>query len=158
MNNTNETIVVELEYILNAPVEDVFKFIGNPENDSQWQSSCDFVELLEPTDSVRSGTQYDIGFSFLTRKMRFQAEVTKYVPCSEYGYRSLSGPMLYEGCYKLEKDNDCTRVNWRFEAVPGKFFGIIPRSVIKKTLQKRVTEDVKSLQSIIEHETDRQTS
>lgn len=147
MNHLDSKVIeITMDYEIEGSMMEVFNFLANPENDALWQSSCDTVELMDKTKAVAEGSQYTIGFSFLSRRMHFQAEVTDYAFGERYGYRSLNGPMSYEGGYRFTERENSVFVEWFFRAVPGKFFGIIPQSLIKKTLTKKVGEDVERLQ------------
>ena len=77
--------------------------------------------------------------------MNFEAEVSEFEPLKRYGYRTLSGPIRYEGIYRFEPKGNEVNVHWVFKAIPGKFFGIIPHSLIRKTLVKRIGEDIERL-------------
>lgn len=145
---TPSEISLEREYVLAASQERAFQFLSNPENDKLWQSSCDQVELLRREEPVGQGSRYRIHFSFLSRKMSFEAEVTEFQPETSYGYKSTEGPMPYEGRYLLTKLGDAVQIHWRFVATPGKFFGVIPKSLIQKALDKKVDEDILRLKSL----------
>lgn len=144
----SKTIEITLDYEIPGSMIAVFSFLTNPENEALWQSSCDTVSLSEPGVKIAVGSQYTIGFSFLSRKMHFQVEVSDYVFGERYCYRSLNGPIPYEGAYHFTELENSVIIKWFFKAAPGKFFGIIPHSLIRKTLTKKVTEDAQRLQKI----------
>lgn len=147
MNRLDSKVIeITMDYEIEGSMMEVFNFLANPENDALWQSSCDTVALDEPDKQVAAGSQYTIGFSFLSRRMHFQAEVTDCLFGERYGYRSLNGPMSYEGGYRFTERDNSVFIEWFFRAVPGKFFGIIPQSLIKKTMIKKVSEDIERLQ------------
>jgi len=145
MSNTKE-ITMEKEYVLKAPLAEVYAFLSNPENDDIWQGSCDRVEMQQPGEPVVAGSKYNIHFSFLSRKMSFEAEVSEYEFEKSYGYQSTEGPMPYEGRYVFTETDQGVHVHWTFGATPGKFFGIIPKALIRKTMDKKVLEDIERLQ------------
>ncbi len=142
-------IKVEYSYLVNSPVEFVFAYIGNPINDQYWQESCHGVELDEPGEAVGEGTRYHIQFQFLGRAMPFTAAVTEYEPFQAYAYETLSGPMQYKGTYRFTRIGNSTQIDWTFAAEPGGFFGIIPRTLLKKVLAKQVEGDIGRLMQIL---------
>jgi uncharacterized membrane protein len=141
-------IRVEHQHTIHAPVEVVFEFIAQPQNDAQWQSSCDRVQL-KSDGRVGPGTEYRIDFRFLSREMTFEARVEDYRPGESYGYRTLSGPLEYRGQYRFSQVPEGTRLHWVFEAEPGRFFGLIPASLLKKVLTKQVESDLKRLDGLL---------
>lgn len=145
---SSKEIAIEHSYLLKANIADVFNYLSNPENDDSWQSSCDKVTMNNANETITVGTKYTIHFSFLSRKMQFEAHVSEYKPYSAYGYESLEGPMPYRGRYDFTQVPEGVAVKWYFTAIPGKFFGIIPKSLIKKTILKKTTEDIERLQAM----------
>jgi len=145
MGSNAKEITVSFDYSLAGTIEDVYSYLATPLNDEEWQSSCDKVTMKVPDEVIQQGTQYIIHFSFLSRKMNFEAEVSEFESLKSYGYRTLSGPMRYQGHYHFEPNGSEVKVHWVFTALPGKFFGIIPHNLIRKTLVKRIGEDIERL-------------
>ena len=140
-------IKVEQEYFLNVPQQQVFEYLSQPVNDSEWQSSCKEVRTGLGTPGV--GFCYTICFRFLSREMIFDMEVFDYQPYRSFGYRTVSGPMAFRGFYRFEAVDNATRLHWTFEAEPGGFFGIVPQSVLKKVLTKQVQADLSCLEKLL---------
>lgn len=147
MSAQSKEITIVLDYTLPGTIEEVYQYLANPKNDEDWQSSCDKVTLKNPDAPIQQGTEYIIHFSFLSRKMNFEAQVSEFELNKRYAYETLSGPLRYKGYYQFEADGDEVKIHWVFTAIPGKFFGIIPHNLIRKTLIKRVSEDVERLQA-----------
>ena len=145
---SKNNIVLNREYYVDSPVSDVFAFVSDPMNDALWQSSCDSVKMISDYPVI-AGCKYEIGFSFLSRKMSFTAEVIEYKKDERYGYRSLNGPLMYVGSYELKAHSDGTLVNWSFDADPGKYFGILPSSIVEKAMAKKIDEDICRLQALL---------
>lgn len=142
-------IKVEYSYLVNSPADAVFGYIANPVNDRYWQASCRDVVLEQPDEAVGEGTRYDIQFQFLGRDMTFAAIVTEYEPRLRYAYETLSGPMQYQGSYRFTRLGSSTQIDWIFAAEPGGFFGIIPRTLLKKVLANQVEGDIGRLMQIL---------
>lgn len=142
-------IKVEYSYLVNSPVDFVFSYISNPLNDQYWQASCQGVELKEPGAPIGEGTEYAIRFQFLGRDMPFTTVVTEYEPFQSYAYETLSGPMQFRGSYRFTRLGNSTQIDWVFESEPGGFFGIVPRSLLKKVLAKQVEGDIARLIGVL---------
>lgn len=142
-------IKVEYSYLVANPADFVFAYIANPINDQYWQESCHGVELEESGEAVGEGTRYRIQFQFLGREMPFTAVVSEYEPHQRYAYETLSGPMQYRGRYHFTRIGNGTQIDWTFEAEPGGFFGIVPRTLLKKVLAKQVEGDIGRLMHIL---------
>lgn len=145
MSGQSKEITVVLDYSLPGTIDEVYQYLANPVNDEEWQSSCDKVTLKNPDAPIQQGTEYIIHFAFLSRKMNFEAQVSEYEKNKRYAYETLSGPLRYQGHYTFEPTESEVKIHWVFTATPGKFFGIIPHNLIRKTLIKRVSEDVERL-------------
>jgi len=150
----NKEITIEHNYLLEASSEEVFNYLSNPLNDYLWQSSCDDVTMKDANEPLGAGVEYTIHFGFLSRKLHFQAHITTFEPNKAYGYEALSGPMPYRGHYEFTEAPEGVQVKWFFTAIPGKFFGIIPKSLIKKTMLKKTTEDIARLQDMFRQSKD----
>ena len=138
-------IHADYRYTLPVSPAEAFAYLSNPANDTQWQSSCNAVELLAPKPLPDIGCRYTIVFNFLSRKMNFVAEITERKPDSEYAFKVLEGPFYYEGRYNFRPHTDGVEVHWQFGAEPGKFFGIIPSSILRKVLISQIENDVVTL-------------
>ncbi len=136
-------IHADYRYTLPVSPAEAFVYLSNPSNDAQWQSSCSAVELLTPTPEI--GSQYKIIFSFLSRKMNFLAEIIESSSNSNYAFKVIDGPFYYEGRYTLTPHEEGVEVHWQFSAEPGKFFGIIPATILRKVLLSQIESDVVKL-------------
>jgi carbon monoxide dehydrogenase subunit G len=140
-------IIVEQQHQLNVSQEQVFEYLSQPENDSEWQAAC--KEVRRDPGTVGVGCRYAIWFSFLGREMVFENEIVEFQPYKRFAYRTLSGPIHFRGQYRFEAVETGTRIHWAFEADPGRFFGILPQSVLKKVLAKQVHSDLLRLEKLL---------
>jgi hypothetical protein len=117
--------------------------LSNPGNDAEWQASCVSAKLLGPVPEP--GCRYEIVFSFLGRKMQFVGEITQLEPDQDYAFKVVEGSFYYEGRYTLRPHPVGTQVHWQFAADPGKFFGILPASLLRKVLISQIEKDAVTL-------------
>jgi len=134
--------------LFNLSRSTLFDYLRNPLNDRHWQSSCAQVELLD--GSIEPGSRYAIVFSFLGRRMNFECQITALEPPARYAFKVLQGPFLYEGEYGLEAVPEGTRLSWQFDVEPGRFFGILPVSLLKKVLISQVEKDLSRLATLLQ--------
>lgn len=142
-----QLIEAETQYVLKAPRSKVFAYLSNPANDKVWQGSCADAQLHAPAPAT--GAEYSIKFSFLGRKMDFRARILDVRPDSDYAFEVIDGPFYYKGQYRFEEDGQQTRIHWHFAAEPGKFFGILPASILRKVLVSQIEKDFVTLERLL---------
>lgn len=130
-------------HILPVPPEVAFPYLSNPGNDVEWQSSCIKAELLGEVPAV--GCRYNITFNFLGRKMEFIGEITTLEADHDYSFRVIEGSFYYEGRYTVTSHPEGSKIYWQFAAEPGKFFGILPASLLRKVLVSQIEKDLVAL-------------
>jgi carbon monoxide dehydrogenase subunit G len=141
-------IRAEYSHTLSVPRTVLFDYLSNPTNDLHWQASCVEARLLDGSAEV--GSHYAIVFSFLGRRMNFECQITCVEAPARYGFRVLQGSFLYEGSYSLEEVDGGTRLSWQFDVEPGKFFGILPVSLLRKVLVSQVEKDFSRLEVLLQ--------
>lgn len=144
--------MIHAEHTYTLPVAPAvaFAYLSNPANDQQWQDSCVSAQLLGPAPAV--GCRYRIVFNFLGREMRFTSEITTLEPDREYAFKVVEGAFHYEGRYSVRAHADGTEVHWQFSAQPGKFFGILPASLLRKVLISQIEKDAVTLARLLKAE------
>jgi uncharacterized membrane protein len=140
-------IHADYRYHLNVEPELAFDYLANPVNDQHWQSSCAAVEMAAAQPDVGAG--YKITFNFLGRKMDFSCQITEREPLKRYAFKVLEGPFYYQGCYDFSPTAEGLDVHWQFEAEPGRFFGILPASLLRKVLVSQVERDLVKLRRLL---------
>ncbi len=143
------SILQPLYRTLDVPRSRLFNYLSNPANDLHWQASCVEARLLQ--DSTEVGSRYAIVFSFLGRRMNFECQITCVEAPARYGFKVLQGSFQYEGLYRFEEAEDGTRLHWQFDVEPGRFFGIVPVSLLKKVLVSQIEKDFAKLATLLRH-------
>ena len=136
-------IHAEHRFLLPVARGAAFAYLSDPANDIEWQASCVAVRLEGAMPSV--GCQYQITFRFLGRKMEFTCAITAFEPDQHYAFKVVEGSFHYEGSYTLQTHAQGTEVHWQFAAEPGKFFGILPASLLRKVLISQIEKDALTL-------------
>ncbi len=144
------SFLIEKSYRVPVPPAVFMGFIANPANDLRWQSSCDRVQPDQPGQSCRTGSTYRIWFAFFGKKMEFQMRCDQRQERT-FSYTTVKGPVSFSGHYQLQPgEGDATDVTWSFRVIPGRFFGVVPRSLLKKALCKQIDNDIARLQDLMQ--------
>ncbi|MGW9030031.1 SRPBCC family protein [Streptomyces sp. NPDC055722] len=133
-------IKAEHTFDLPVPPKKAFALLSDPARDPDWQSACVETRLLD--GPARAGGRYEITFQLIGKRMTFTVEITEFDPGHRSRFQVLEGPFHYLGTYDYtEHEDGTTGVHWTFDAEPGDFFGIMPKSLVKKLLVSQVKKD-----------------
>ncbi len=141
-------IEFEMGVFINRPQQEVFDFISNPANDAQWQSS---IEASEWTSQgpPRVGSTRRFVIRFLGREIDSTNEVTSWDPPSQFGLKSLSGPIPFEFTIKLNSQENGTQLTENFQAEVGGFFKLA-EGLVGKQMAKEFDTDFDALKHLLE--------
>lgn len=141
-------IEIEERYTIAAPIRAVFGLFSDPARDPEWQEMVKEVHRHDAAP-VTVGTTYAIAFSFMGRRMDFEAVVVRHEAPSRYAYRSISGPFSYAGDVELSDVEGSTAVALRLEIEPRGFFGIVPEAVLLQVFRKQLQRSIGHQQRIL---------
>src|SRR5512143_291695 len=100
---------IELSIVINRPVEEVFAFLSDFENNPKWQSTS--VEARKISEGpVGAGTTYQAVTTILGRRINSEQEITQYEPNRLVARKSTAGPFPFEVEVKFERAEGGTRV------------------------------------------------
>ncbi|MDQ0785508.1 carbon monoxide dehydrogenase subunit G [Streptomyces sp. B3I7] len=136
----DETVRAEYTFSVPVPPQEAFARISDPEQDPEWQAAVTGVTLRggEP----RPGCRYDIVFQLIGKRMEFTVEIDEFEPGRLSKFHTLSGPVSYQGTYAYTANEDGgTDVHWTFDVQPGDYFGIMPKTLLRKVLINSVKKD-----------------
>ena len=83
---------VERSTTIDQPVDQIFEYVSNPENDPTWVPVSLRHEMLSPAP-MRLGSITEEDVWFLGRRMRYAWEIIQYEPPTAFAARSISGPI-----------------------------------------------------------------
>src|SRR5215207_3985490 len=139
----------EHSVVIDRPIEEVFAFVTDPNNDPLWQSTS-----LE-TEQTSEGA-VDVGATFrntsklLGRRIESTMEVTENEPPRRQYVRITSGPIPGEGCYLFEPaDGGSTRFTQTFEAEVGGFFRLA-EPLVERAISRQTEADMATLKDLLE--------
>jgi hypothetical protein len=142
--------MIGVEYRVNLPVpaDIAFAVMSDPARDPDWQGSCAGTRVLG--ESLGPGCRYEIIFQMLGKRMDFVAEITHFEPGVHSRFEVVEGPFQYIGNYRYHEQPDgTTDVHWTFDAEPGSYFGVLPKSLLKKALLSAVKKDLSNLSAML---------
>ena len=139
---------VEISTVINRPVEEVFAFLSNQDNNPKWQSGA--VEVKKTSDGpIGVGTTWRSVGTFLGRRIESEEEITEYEPNRKYTTKSKSGPFPFESRTTFERVESGTKINLVAEAEIGGFFKLAEPLVV--SMGKRQFEaDLANLKDLME--------
>ncbi len=80
----------EKSIFINRPPQEVFDYITNPDNDSDWRSTAVSAEWTSDGPVGVGSTQRTVG-KFLGRKIDSTNEVTVWDPPNQFAFKSVEG-------------------------------------------------------------------
>jgi uncharacterized membrane protein len=139
---------VEASVVINRPIDEVFEFATNPENDSVWQSGVlESGQVSEGPLGVGATTR-EVR-KLLGRQMESVAEVIEYERNATIGFKSTSGPVQYKAWYTFESAPGGTRLTLVGEADTGGFFKLA-EGLVMRAFQREMQGGLATLKDILE--------
>lgn len=134
---------------VNRPVEKVFAWLTNPENQGKFDKSSLKMEALTP-GPWRTGTQFrelrDLG----GRKTEVLSEIAGLEPNRRFIIRSKTGPG-WLGTWEFEPEGSGTRLRWTGQLTM-KGFARLLEPMIGKPMRSQITQQFSRLPQLIEGE------
>ena len=114
----------ELTIVINRPIEDVFAFLSNLENDIKWRS--EWVETRNTSGgSPGVGATFLLVGKFLGRRIETVYEVIEYEPNRSAAWKNVSGPLPLTFRRTFERVEGGTRFTIRYELELSGFFKLV---------------------------------
>jgi uncharacterized protein YndB with AHSA1/START domain len=141
---------IETSVVINRPIEEVFRFTTNPENDARWQSGV-LESGLVGDGPAGVGAQTREVRKFLGRRMESTAVVTEYEPNAKVAFKSTSGPVQYEARYVYEQVQGGTKLTLIGEADTAGVFKLA-EGLVMRQFEKEMQAALAALKEILEGE------
>lgn len=109
-------IEIEFNTMIKRPIEKVFAFLANPENETQWQA--DLIEAKQTSTGpiVVGATGRDVR-KFMSRETVTIWQVTEFEPNQKMAFKVTAGPMPFQGAYIFKAVDGGTRLVYKVTAV-----------------------------------------
>ena len=133
---------------INRPPQEVFDFMTNPANYSQWQNGTKSAEWTSNGPVGVGSIVHSVG-QLLGREIVTDTEITQWTPPSVWGMKASNGPIKFENTNKFESKDGGTLVIQNFEGeVPG--FLKLAEGLAIKQMQKQFAGDGNTLKKLLE--------
>lgn len=141
-------IYIKNSMLICLPVDQVFDFVSQPENDLHWQyETFETANLSEGLSDI--GTFFRSIGHLVGHRNLSTFEVIEYKKNSKYGFQSLSGPLHSQTFYTFEVVDGGTRLNVLTRMHVANTFKVNERSLGKK-IKKQMKENLKMLKVLLE--------
>ncbi len=142
------TIREELSVVIERPVEEVFAFATDPENDPLWQSAT--LETEQTSEGpLGVGATFRNTSKFLGRCIESAYEVTEMEPPRRQCIKIVSGPIPGSGCYLFEPAEGGTRFTQTFVVEVGGFFRLA-EPLVARAIRRQFDADMATLKDVLE--------
>jgi uncharacterized protein YndB with AHSA1/START domain len=139
---------LDMSIVINRPVEEVFAFLSNPENNPKWVSGSNEVHLTSARP-IGVGTTFRSVFTVLGRRMESEIEFTEYEPNRSYAQKTTSGPIPVESRVTFERVDGGTQVINHQVAEPGGLFKLA-EPVLVRMIKRQFEADFANLKDLME--------
>jgi uncharacterized membrane protein len=104
----------EMSIVINRPVEEVFAFLSNLENEVKWRR--EWIEARNTSEGpLGVGATFLLVSTFLGRRVEVVYEVTEYEPNRLTAWKAVSGPLPLTFRRIFERVEDGTRVTISYD-------------------------------------------
>lgn len=135
--------------LISHPVEKVFSFVCNPENDPLWMPKLGPGKQVT-CGPIGAGTAFRQSVLVMGRPVEFEWELIEYVPNSRAVARSLTGPIAFEGGYDFEDKEAATLVTKFGSVFLTGFLLAIPEYIGSALLSNEFDRSLHRLKSILD--------
>ena len=141
-------IQINVSTIIFSPIQQVFDFVSQPENDFQWQyGTLETTKLSEGANN--SGTFFQSTGHLLGRRNVSTFEIAEYEPSTRYKIKSLSGPLQSHTSYTFETVNNATKIKVSMLASVVDVHQI-NENLLEKSLIRQLKENLALLKNLLE--------
>ena len=144
------TMRVDVQVTIDHPLEEVFAYITNFENNPKWQSgiqSCKFI--TEPP--LRIGSRYEQVASFMGRRIVSVFEVVEYEPNRMVRFHSISGTFPIRILRSVESTYSGSVVSATIEGEPTGLLKLMT-PLARPMMRRSIESDYQRLKMILETE------
>jgi carbon monoxide dehydrogenase subunit G len=137
----------EREIVIDRPVEEVYGFLANAENDPQWRPGVLDISRAsgEGVGAVyRQGVKGPMG-----RRISADVETTELVLNELIAFRTRTGPVRPTGRYELSRADGGTRVRFRLDADLTGAKKLLMGRMVEKTMRSEV-DALENLKRVLE--------
>ena len=141
-------IKVESSVVINRPVDEVFAFTNDPNNNAKWQEGVIESRVTKQTDEMVGTIVTDVR-KLMGRKMESELEIVAFEPNKKTKLKIIKGPVEMEVTQIYEVVDGGTKVSVTMEGEPGGFFKLMG-GALEKQFQEQNDRNFQKLKEIME--------
>lgn len=139
---------IELSFVINRPVEDVFAYLANLENDAEWRR--EWIEAKQTSQGpLGVGATIRLDGEMLGRRMPTVYEVIEYKPNRTAAWKAVSGPLPLTFRRTFVGVEGGTQVTNRYEAELRGFFKLV-KPLLMNMGKRQLEGDIPKLKELME--------
>jgi uncharacterized membrane protein len=139
---------VEVETVIDRPVDEVASYAGDPGNAPAWYVNIRSVEWRTPPP-VAVGSRLDFVATFLGRRLAYTYEVVELVTGERLVMQTAQGPFPMQTTYTWQPSDGGTRMTLRNVGEPTGF-SRIAAPLIEAAVRRATSKDLAALKRILE--------
>ncbi len=140
---------VKHSILINRPIEQVYAFVSDPHNDTQWQTGI--VEATVVGDGpIAVGTQVRGARTFMGKKLEALLEIISLQPNHTVSLKSIKAPFPFTTTYTFASEGGATRVNAALDMEATGFFKLA-EGMLSSSANKEMEQSLATLKSKLEH-------
>ena len=114
-------INIDSGVLVDRPVKDVFAFVSNPNNMSQWNSAVVSLQQATP-GAVGVGTKFKTVGEMMGRRIEGEMQIVAYEPDTKCGFQLQAGPMQVNLTLSFKTVGTGTKISLNAQGNPGGIF------------------------------------
>jgi uncharacterized protein YndB with AHSA1/START domain len=139
---------IEKTIVINRPLEEVFAFVAQGENWSQW--AAELVETTKTSEGpLAVGTTYTHVAQMLGRRIENGYQVTEYEPNRRVSMKATSGPIPADTDLRFESVDAGTKVTLRAQAEIGGVFKLA-EPIVARIMGRQQDANFANLKDLLE--------
>jgi uncharacterized membrane protein len=142
------SVDVQVETVIERPVDLVATFAGDPTNAPQWYANIRSVDWRTPPP-VAVGSRMDFVAQFLGKRLAYTYEVVELEPGERLVMRTAEGPFPMETTYTWSAVPDGTRMTLRNRGNPTGFTRVAA-PVMEVAMRRATNKDLARLKALLE--------
>lgn len=114
-------ITFDFGVLVDRSIKDVFAFVSNPNNMSQWNSTVVSLQQAIP-GTVEVGTKFKTVGEMMGRRVEGEMQITIYEPDTQCGFQLQAGPMQVNLTFAFKTVGTGTKISLNAQGNPGGIF------------------------------------
>ena len=111
-------ITFDFGVLVDRPIKDVFAFVSNPNNMSQWNSTVVSLQQAIP-GTVEVGTKFKTVGEMMGRRVEGEMQITIHEPDTQCGFQLQAGPMQVNLTFAFKTVGTGTKISLNAQGNPG---------------------------------------